>query len=73
MKNPYNNTGDILVLVTEDCTGRKLNKKKANVNDEEEIIRIFQSFIDKYSLNIKIIVTEDKKKDWAEIDEQFRF
>ena len=70
-KKVYNNSSDILTIITEDCTGRKINKFKTNIEDKENIAKILNFIIDKYGLGFKIV-----KKDgasWLDIDESFKW
>ena len=70
--NPYLRGGDVITVVEEDFTGRRLQKLRANSSDEEEIAKIFQSVIDKYALNLKVIKDENKKGgSWLDTDESF--
>lgn len=62
---------DMIVLVVEDCTGRKLLKMKAQASDERMIESIFNSVINKYGMGLKIIraeapaiIEEEEKFEW---------
>lgn len=54
-KNFYSSGSDIIELVITDCTGRKINKYKANSNDVKSIMQMYQSVLDKYGH--KMVVT----------------
>ena len=73
MRNPYNKSGDILVLINEDCTGRKISKRKVNLQDEDEVMNMLTSLINKYGLNLEITRKENKQRLWTESDEEFKF
>jgi len=70
--NFYSKGNDVITIVQEDFTGRKLQRFRANLNDEDEIARLFQSVIDKYGLNLKITKEVSKKGgSWLDVDEEF--
>ena len=65
---------DVIEIINKDCTGRKIEKYRANSADEEEIAKIFQAHIDKYNLNLKIIKAQNTGKfDWLKADEEFKW
>lgn len=72
MNYPYNKAEDIIIIITEDYTGRKIDKKKANIQDEDEIMRMINSLIEKYKLNFEII-KKDKSLSWVKADEEFKW
>lgn len=57
--------GDIIKVINEDCTGRKLMRKTANADDAESVKDAFNSVIEKYGLNIKVQKI-DKDNPWKE-------
>lgn len=57
----YSN-GDIVRIINEDCTGRKIMRKTANADDPESIKDAFNAVIEKYGLDIKIINSSRKAK-----------
>ena len=70
----YNRGSDILVIVNEDCTGKKLSKSRASLEDEESVKNIMQSIIDKYGLNLKVInASNNNALSWLKADEEFRW
>ena len=70
----YKKGTDILVLVNEDCTGRKIARFKCNADDSKEVAKVFQAVIDKYGLPLKIVKSDKKDPlDWLKADEEFRF
>ena len=71
--NPYRHSNDIIVVTQEDFTGKKIAKFKSNSQDEEEVAKIFQSIIDKYSMNLKIIKGDGVNKSWLDADEDFQW
>lgn len=75
LRGLYASGSDIITITTEDCTGRKNGKERANAQDEESVAKLFKMIIDKYSLNLKIVREERKSDDldWLKADENFRF
>jgi hypothetical protein len=74
MKSLYNSGDDVIVVTSEDCTGRKTSKEKVNANDSHSVGRVFQSFIDKYGLNLKIVESIDNGGlKWLDADEEFKW
>lgn len=73
MKSIYNDSSDVITLISEDFTGRKLFKKRSNATDVETIMLIFQSIIDKYGLNIEVTQKKNNKLSWLDEDEKFEF
>ena len=75
LSNLYRSGSDIVTITTEDCTGRKTGKSRANAQDEETIMQLFKSIIDKYSLNLKIVHEERESKDleWLKADEEMKW
>jgi hypothetical protein len=73
MNSVYKDSSDVITLISEDFTGRKLFKKRSNANDAETIMLIFQSIIDKYGLNIEVIEKKNNKLSWLDEDEKFEF
>ena len=68
----YSNGSDIITVIQEDFTGRKLQKFRSNAINEEEIAKIFQSVIDKYGLNLKVVKSQANKSiSWLDADETF--
>lgn len=66
----YSN-GDIIKIINEDCTGRKLMRKTANADDAESIARAFKSVIEKYGLNINVEITTENV--WNKKDKEFQW
>lgn len=61
----YNKGADIINIVLEDCTGRKIERFKANIQDREEIIRIFKYLNEKFDLGINItMIEQDNELKW---------
>jgi hypothetical protein len=46
---------DMIFLVVEDCTGRKLMRSKSSANDERAIANMFNSIINKYGMGLRVI------------------
>jgi len=71
----YNQGSDIIEIINEDYTGRKIGKSKVTISDEEGFARIMNSIIDKYALNLEVIrkTAEKDKIDWLKADEEFSF
>ena len=70
--NVYNGGSDILIVLIEDCTGRKISsKQKVNLDDVESVIRMFKQIIDKYGMNIKLVKTD--KLDFIKEDIDFKW
>ena len=64
----------MITLISEDCTGRKIDKLKANTSDENSVAKIIQFVIDKYGLKLKIKKIEKPKGlDWLKSDEEFKW
>ena len=73
-KNIYSRGSDIITVITEDSTGRKIDKKRASSQDELAVAHAFQSIIDKYGLDLKIIHERNQSKaSWYEADEEFKW
>jgi hypothetical protein len=68
----YSQGNDVMIISLEDCTGRRLFKYKTNADDEEEVRRILQSFIDKKALNLKVVREKSKVSPFVS-DEEFEF
>lgn len=47
--------GDIIRVINEDCTGRKIMRKTANAEDSQAIKELFNSVIDKYGLDLEVV------------------
>lgn len=74
MGNPYLQGSDIIIVSSEDCTGRKLSKQRSNVFDEEAVGKMFQSIIDKYRLGLKVVKAEPRDKlKFLKEDEEFKW
>lgn len=69
--NIYRRGNDILVVITEDCTGKKFSKFKSSLDNEEEVARVFNSVISKYGMKLKVVSTKEKF-DWLKEDEEFK-
>lgn len=66
----YNN-GDIVRIINEDCTGRKLMRKTASADDADSVAEAFRSVIDKYSLPLKVERVVPVKDPWVKKEKDF--
>ena len=71
MKNFYNNGSDVITIKIEDCTGRRIGQYRFNCEDTKAMMSIFNSIIDKYGINIKLVITDNKSL--FEDDKNFKF
>lgn len=53
--------GDIIRVINEDCTGRKIMRKTANAEDSEAVRELFNSVIDKYGLDLQVVSVKTKR------------
>lgn len=53
-KNFYRSGDDVITLICEDSTGRKIFKLRANTSDGKSIEGIFNELIEKYNLKIYV-------------------
>lgn len=53
--------GDIIRVINEDCTGRKIMRKTANAEDSEAIKELFNSVIDKYGLDLQVVSSKNNR------------
>lgn len=64
----YNNTSDVLTLIVEDYTGRKILKSRTSCGDSKRIAKAIKEVIDKEGLSIFIRVLDNN--DYKEIKEE---
>lgn len=70
----WNNSDDIIRISNEDCTGRKLFRAVAQVSDEKEVARVFNSIINKYGLKLRVQkIDSNDALSFLKADEEFRF
>lgn len=70
----FNNNDDIIRVINEDCTGRKIMRKTANANDAESIREIFTAVIQKYGLKLKVIEADNVDSlSFLQPDEEFNW
>lgn len=69
----YQKGGDVIVLSSEDFTGRTLFKYRASSLDKKEILKLFKTVIDKYGLPIMVKLNDQGDLDWLKEDEKFKW
>lgn len=71
--NPYHSGSDVIIIVIEDCSGRKNGKYRIGLNNTTAIKKAFTEIIDKYGIPLEVVGLEKKPYEWLKADEQFRF
>jgi len=69
----YRDGGDVIVLSSEDFTGRTLFKYRASSLNEESVLKLFNSIIEKYGLNLVVNIKPSKVIDVFKADEEFKW
>jgi len=72
--NAYSGGDDVIRIINEDCTGRKIGRAVAAANDAESVAKVFNAIIRKYGLRLKIErADENDVLKFLKADEEFSF